>query len=266
MTTGKDLASKLDVARSTLSEATNKGYLVGGKYDVQEWAVFSPNGRVKGYNVPPEVGLGERYRRSLNESLSPEVDLGERPNPSESGADAPNEPNTVPNAALADAKEIMDKLRENAQAGQSDSPSVNASLVPHGTNVDASVSAGGASHVFGKAIEHDDATIKVAGLTLVGAVTGYYLSERTGWGTLVGALVSFGIGAFGEGWGQRNVDTAGEDRAIEGSNPSALARRGDQQPANGQAAPFSPRSSRGNAQNPSSNGFSSGRQGGITIG
>ena len=246
MMTGKDLAGKLGVARSTLSEATNKGYLVGSKYDVQEWAVFSPNGRVKGYNVPAEVGLGER------------------PNPSESGADAPNEPNAVPNSALADAKEIMDRLRENAQATQPDSPTVNASLVPHGTHVAASVSAGGASHVFAKAIEHDDSTVKVAGLTLVGAIGGFYLSNRTNMGTLIGGLISFGISAMGEGW-FHTAKTPLEDRAIEGSNPSANGLRGDQRPANGQAAPFS-RSSRENAQNPASSGFSSGRQGGITIG
>lgn len=52
---GKDLATKLDRSPSTICEARKKGSLVDGRWDVQAWAVTSPSGRLRHYEVPNDA-------------------------------------------------------------------------------------------------------------------------------------------------------------------------------------------------------------------
>lgn len=247
MTTGKDLARQLGVARSTLSEATKKGYLVSGKYDVQEWAEFGPNGRVRGYSVPPEVGLGQQ------------------PSPPNSAREQPDQANQANEDRFNKLPEfftdVQDKLDELDEQRSNPEQAGTTSLLPPGEDYHRTAAVGATGHALGKAIEHEDRTVKTVILSLIGGVGGYALTDGKPWGGLVGVLSAFAFSAWSEGI----LETAGEDRALEGSNLSAPVVRGDQRPVNGRAVSSSNRSSRQNAENPPASGYSSDRSDGLSV-
>lgn len=242
---GKELANRLGVAPQSLSEAARENRYCQG-YPVCDWARYDHRDWISHYEVP------EGELSILSGGDQPDQADQERSNPKRK-----------------EAQFVLAELRETVQGdGSDDAPTINASLVPHGTNVAGAVSAGGAAQVMRAAIENGHSTAVVAFLTGGGAVLGHYLSEKNPIGAFVGGLLSFGLSAYGEGWFERDAETAGEDSALLGSNTSAPALRGDQRPVNGQAAPSSKRSSRRNAENPSSSssGYSSDRSNGLTVG
>jgi hypothetical protein len=165
---GKELAKRLGCARSTLSEATKRGYMVSGRWDVQAWAVCQPSGRLKHYEVPDDCAF-------LAEP-EPEAAAEPRPNP-------PASPDSVQAAAPV--------VAEGART---------VSLLPPGEDYSRTVQSGSLAYVAGKAIEHDTPTARgvVLGLGgLVGAVAGHETSDGSALGTLVGCLLGVGVIALG---------------------------------------------------------------------
>lgn len=248
---GKELANRLGVAPQSLSEAARENRYCQG-YPVCDWARYDHRDWISHYEVPEgELSI---------------LSGGDQPDQGPDRSDQADQERSNPKRK--EAQFVLAELRETVQGdGSDDAPTINASLVPHGTNVAGAVSAGGAAQVMRAAIENGHSTAVVAFLTGGGAVLGHYLSEKNPIGAFVGGLLSFGLSAYGEGWFERDAETASEDSALVGTNTSADALRGDQGVADGQPLPSS-RSSRRSAENPSSSGsgYSSDRSNGLTVG
>lgn len=168
MIKGKELASLLGVSAASVSQAASKGHLCCG-YDVGSWAVRSDNGRVRGYNVPPDV-LAE-----LRSGTAPR----ENPPPKPTGVN------------LSEANKLAELVSETPPKRREREGEHNPWVHP--------VALGGGSAVLYKAVEEDNASgqaviLAVGGLG--GAVCGYEMSGRKAAGAAIGFLAVSGLLAW----------------------------------------------------------------------
>lgn len=180
----KDLAAELGCARSTLSEATKEGHLIDGQWDVQEWVVRSPSGRVEYYDVPEDKAFLDG-RDSRSNPASESNLTNSAPN---SGDSAPAEPELDLLSIFEDQQETTRKVAE--EAGD------RTQLVPEGTDVAGTTQNAGLAYAAGKAIEHDTPGARafwVVGSGLAGGLGGYAATEDAV-GALIGAILFGGVG------------------------------------------------------------------------
>jgi len=185
--TGKELAGELGCARSTLSEATSNGHLVSGRWDVGEWAVCGPSGRVKHYRVPDDVAFLNGEQRS---------------NPEEESSEIPSlmESTRLPSTdASTDSPILGEIIREQQQTVRqvAEKSGNRTHLFPEGTDVSGTSRNAGLAYAAGKAIENPGPgahAFWTAGSALAGGVGGYAITED-GFGALVGALL-FGSAGY----------------------------------------------------------------------
>lgn len=186
--TGKDLAKRLGVARSTLSEATKEGYLVGGRWDVQSWANFGPNGRVRGYDVPD--GVLDTLR------------VDDVPPPRENPPKALPMPESRPNSGDKPPPRTQDYLRPVATTA--------------------------AGTVAWKAIDADNPTAHALTMALGAGIFSlffYEMSGRKAAGGVLGGLFGVGITAWGLGKLRRqsSLPVNGTSSAQSAGSPSTSA-------------------------------------------
>lgn len=221
---GKDLAEKIGCARSTLSEATTNGHLVNGRWDVQEWAVCGPSGRLKHYQVPDEVAFLNTEKR---ENPAPND-----PNSGNSGVlggdQAPSADSATPNLGLPAISEMLEDHEETTRKVAEESGD-KTQLVPDGTNVQGAVRNGGLAYAAGHAIQYDTPgalAFWTIGSALAGGTGGYAISDGNAWAALIGAVAFGGVGYLvyeqqprrQEGVPPRRDERSGQDGQMNGAS------------------------------------------------
>lgn len=163
---GKQLSQVLNVSPPTLSEAVKSGYNCGG-YPVNEWAIISDSGRIKGFDVPEFLVSGERNQ------------IDNRPNPTEV---VPNKSNISPNEG-------------NKPVNKPEHAIYNYSLLPEGEDYVRPIGMVALSSVLEKALDKDTPQSRAvigALIAMLGAITGHAISNNaTGAG--LGAGTGLGI-------------------------------------------------------------------------
>lgn len=199
--TGKELAGKIGCARSTLSEATNKGYLLQGRYDVQEWAEFGPSGRVQGYDVPEEVPFCSARE---NPNTGPNS-----PNSANSGGDSvlPFDPSGSEQQVPALTRLIENQQQTTQKVAEETGDRTQ--LVSDETDVSGSVRNATMGYVAGKAIEHNTPgalAFWTVGSGLAGGIGGYTVSDGNPWAAFIGAALfaSAGYLTYQQPYEERN--------------------------------------------------------------
>lgn len=186
---GKDLAEKIGCARSTLSEATNNGHLVDGRWDVQAWAVCGPSGRVKHYEVPNEVAFLNAESRENPEPNSPN-------SAPSTGDSAPTADAPTPIVDFSRLEEVIEDHEETTRTVAEEAGDTT-QLVSDETDVEGTARNAGMAYAAGKAIEHDTPgahAFWTVGSALIGGIGGHAVSEGSGWATVIGALAFGGAG------------------------------------------------------------------------
>lgn len=184
---GKDLAEKIGCARSTLSEATDKGYLVDGRWDVQEWAVCGPSGRLKHYEVPDRVAFLNAEKRE-NPSTNP--------NPPNSGDSAPGPATPEPSVDLPALTALIEEKEETTRQVAEEAGD-QTQLVSDETDVEGATRNAGMAYAATKAIEHDTPGAQAfwtVASALAGGVGGHAVTDSP-WGAVVGAI-GFGCAGY----------------------------------------------------------------------
>jgi hypothetical protein len=197
----KDLAKKIGCARSTLSEATNEGYLVKGRWDVQAWAVCGPSGRLKHYEVPDRVAfLNGGSRENPSEDPNPA-------NSSEFGGDsAPSGDTNAPELSILENPSLLTEMikeKEKTTRTVAEQAGDTTQLVSEETDVEGTARNAGLAYAAGKAIEHEGPGARAfwtVASALAGGFGGYAVSkdEETGEGSPLAALIgAVGLGSVG---------------------------------------------------------------------
>ena len=215
---GKDLAAKIGCARSTLSEATTNGYLVGDRWDVQEWAVCGPSGRLKNYEVPDEVAFLNAEKRE-NPTNSASL-------PASTGDAAPSADASTSDLGLLQL--VQDQAETTRTVAEEAGDTTQ--LVSDETDVEGTARNAGMAYAAGKAIEHDTPGARAfwtIGSALAGGIGGHAVSDGSPWAALLGA-VAFGSAGYLV-YGQ-------QPRSQEGFAPRRDQRSGQQGEQNGDLA------------------------------
>lgn len=188
---GKELAKKIGCARSTLSEATDKGHLVDNRWDVQAWAVCGPSGRVKHYQVPGQVAFLNGESRE-NPCGDPNV-----PNSTPSTGDsAPSADIETLSLTLPEVNEIIEDHEETTRTVAEESGDTT-QLVSDETDVEGTARNVGMAYAAAKAIVNDTPGARAfwtIGSALAGGVGGHAVSDGNPWAALVGAVAFGSVG------------------------------------------------------------------------
>jgi hypothetical protein len=202
---GKDLAEKIGCARSTLSEATNNGHLVDGRWDVQKWAVCGPSGRLKHYEVPGEVAFLNAGSRE-----NPPEDPNSGNSPSSTGDSAPTVDASPPDLGLPEIDEILEDHEETTRTVAEEAGDTT-QLVSDETDVEGTARNAGMAYAATTAIENDTPgahafwTIASA---LAGGIGGHAISDGNPWVSVLGAIGFGGVGYLVYGQQPRQQDPA----------------------------------------------------------
>jgi hypothetical protein len=215
---GKDLAEKIGCARSTLSEATTNGHLVGDRWDVQEWAVCGPSGRLKHYEVPDEVAFLNAEKR---ENPTNSANL-----PASTGDAAPSADASTSDLGLLQI--VQDQAETTRTVAEEAGDTTQ--LVSDETDVEGTARNAGMAYAAGKAIEHDTPGARAfwtIGSALAGGIGGHAVSDGSPWAALLGAVAlgSAGYLVYGQ-----------QPRRQEGFAPRRDQRSGQQGEQNGDLA------------------------------
>lgn len=217
---GKDLSEKIGCARSTLSEATKKGHRVQGRYDVQAWAEFGPNGRVRGYDVPGDAAFlsGSSARENPNEPNSPEF----------GGDSAPSAEAPAPDLGIARINDILEDHEETTRTVAEEAGDTT-QLVSDETDVEGTARNAGMAYAAGKAIVNDTPGARAfwtVASGLAGGIGGHAVTDSP-WGALIGAIAFGGVGYLA--YEQK-------PRSQEGAAPRREQRSGQEGQKNGELA------------------------------
>jgi hypothetical protein len=218
---GKDLAEKIGCARSTLSEATKNGYLVGDRWDVQDWAVCSPSGRVKHYVVPDEVAFLNAKKRE-----NPLANANSGNSTASTGDAAPSADASTSDLGLLQI--VQDQAETTRTVAEEAGDTTQ--LVSDETDVEGTARNAGMAYAAGKAIEHDTPGARAfwtIGSALAGGIGGHAVSDGSPWAALLGAVAlgSAGYLVYGQ-----------QPRRQEGFAPRRDQRSGQQGEQNGDLA------------------------------
>jgi hypothetical protein len=208
---GKDLAEKIGCARSTLSEATKNGHLVGDRWDVQEWAVCGPSGRLKHYEVPNEVAFLNADKRE-NPTNSPN-------SAPSTGDSAPTADAPTPDLGLSQITEAIEGQQETTRKVAEEAGDTT-QLVSEETDVEGTARNAGMAYVAAEAVQHDTPgarTFWTIGSALLGGLGGHAVTDGNPVATLFGAL------AFG---GAGYLAYEQQPRSQEGADPHRDQRSG----------------------------------------
>ena len=218
---GKDLAEKIGCARSTLSEATKNGHLVDGRWDVQEWAVCGPSGRLKHYDVPDQVAFlnAERRENPPEEANSPEF----------GGDSAPAVDTPEPDLGVPSLTAVVEEQGETVRTVAEEAGDTT-QLVSDETDVEGTARNAGMAYAAGKAIEYDTPgarTFWTVGSALVGGIGGHAVTEGNPWGVLIGALTFGGAGYFVYGQQPRHQEGASRTQQTRSRQPAQMNASAD---------------------------------------
>jgi hypothetical protein len=205
---GKDLAEKIGCARSTLSEATKNGHLVNGRWDVQEWAVCGPSGRLKHYEVPDQVAfLNEGSRENPTD-----------PNPANSapttGDSAPSADAPTPDFQLSEMLRALEDQEETTRKVAEEAGDTT-QLVSDETDVEGTARNAGMAYVAAEAVQHDTPGARAfwtIGSALAGGIGGHAASDGNPWATLIGAVALGSVGYLAYGQQPRRQEGAAPRR------------------------------------------------------
>ena len=230
MISGKDFAQLLDVSPAALSQAARKGHRCSG-HPVAQYAVQSPSGRVKGYEVPgkvlrqlgggaaaPEASLEHARERStrengrarsgtfasaeesvLSEVLQALGESQEDPAPANPARTNPDAQQSSKGLMSLPAAQTAAEPEGALPGGTVPAHYQNASVLPPGEDYFRPAAAVSAAAVVRKAIEEDNPAgraLMVVGTGLGAGFLAHEMSEGSSVAGFLGALIGGGTAAL----------------------------------------------------------------------